>query len=213
LTDPLGGYVSAKSYSDFTYIVVTSDIQIQKFDQKNKLILDKTYGGNLNESIIDLIENTNGNYDIVGITSSKGATDISAWFFEIDKTNGNLLWDFTYGNLKFRKEGSTCPYGYTRSSDNSYYMTGLVSDSYYQFSNTFIVKFDTSGKMIWDYTFENENGYRYSRGVGIIVNSKKEIFIILIVCTCFKNMNIFVWLVIIQIRKSQYVYNKYNPKV
>jgi hypothetical protein len=174
---PGDGFLTSNSYSPINSGLVQYDIIVQKFNELNQLSWENIYGGNGDENPATISTCFNGNYVILGSTSSKGNTSKSDWLFEIDKSNGNMIWDFTYGNLIYGTFGYTVPLGFYQNNNGQYYITGLVSDSYYARSSAYIVKTDETANLLGEYTYVNADGINYSRGNSIIVNSNSEIYI------------------------------------
>jgi hypothetical protein len=75
----------------------STDIYVIKLTANGTLIWDSVYGGILYETANQLIETNDGDYAIIGGTSSVDpGVDESIYLFKID-LNGNFLWQQTYG--------------------------------------------------------------------------------------------------------------------
>ncbi len=101
----LGGYSSSGAGGDKTQASRGgTDYWVVKIDGNGHKVWDKTFGGNNNESIIQLIAAADGGYLLGGYSNSdvsgdkteanRGAQDY--WLVKIDNT-GNKLWDKTIG--------------------------------------------------------------------------------------------------------------------
>lgn len=171
------GFVVSNYYSPFNTPLITYDIILQKFNSLNQLEWEKLYGGNRDELPIKMSVTPNGNYDVLGYTLSKGPTSQSLWLFEADKNNGSQLSDFTYANLKYGNVGYTYPLGFCRTNNGQHFITGDVSEYYATLTSAFLIKVDENGKLVWEYTYTNPTGVRYSGAYATIVKSNNEIYV------------------------------------
>lgn len=101
-----GGYVFAGLSSSLNGDVTGNhggrDVWIVKTDVSGNLIWQKSFGGTMYDSAIDIKESSDGNYIISGysnsingdVTENKGEKDF--WIIKAD-TSGNIIWQQTFG--------------------------------------------------------------------------------------------------------------------
>ncbi|MFC5272185.1 gliding motility-associated C-terminal domain-containing protein [Adhaeribacter terreus] len=166
-----GSYIiGGNSWSDKNSVKSESgkgilDYWIIKTDQNGIKIWDKTFGSANNELLADIIETTDGGYLIGGTSagsgptnedkseSSRGASDF--WIIKLD-TNGNKIWDKTYGGNHLDKLNS-----FQETADSGYILGGISnspagfdkSQSSKGLTDFWIIKIDSKGNKRWDSTF------------------------------------------------------------
>ena len=74
------------------------DHYLIKTDLNGNTISEKTFGGPMAEEGIDLIETNDGNFILLGTTTSFGAGQKDIHAIKIDDV-GNIIWEKTYGGL------------------------------------------------------------------------------------------------------------------
>lgn len=132
---------------------------ISKFDKDGNLLFMNSFGGDGNDSLIDVIETSDGGFVTVGTSESyKGEIGESSKGFEdaliskFDK-NGNKLWSHLFGSNKTDSfnsiieiaNGNLVAVG---SSENTNYTD--VSNPYKGMFDGIIVSYDKNGKLLWD---------------------------------------------------------------
>ena len=88
-----GMAVSLVSRGDAGYVVVgykSGDLWVASKDLGGNLLWEKTFGGSKHDQACQIITDQEGNYVVVGYTSSKGAGKKDVWLLRLDK-DGNLL--------------------------------------------------------------------------------------------------------------------------
>ncbi len=133
-------------------------IKVNKFN--GGIIWEKTYGGSLVDGAHDIIEKADSNLMVVGYTSSDDfdvtenhgdSATFDFWVLELD-TNGNLLWEKTYGGLSHEKAFSVI-----ETHDTNYVITGHAESSESgDVSNVnrgeldaWTIKIDALGNLLW----------------------------------------------------------------
>lgn len=161
------------------------DAWVMKLDTSGNLLSQKTYGGTNWEYATDFFKDTDG-YVFWGQTSSMDGdlagvavdSDSDYWMFKTD-FNGNILWQ--------KKIGSNYSEYYNwgkiiKSTDNNYIALGLVwngnktvyGSGYHSASDIWLVKFDTSGNIIWKKCW---GGSSYDYAMNFIQNNDGSIVI------------------------------------
>ena len=159
---PNNGFLSATYYAPPSDYKIPFDIIVQRFIN-NQLQWEKTYGGVNDEIPAAVLPTVDNNYSILGYTNSKGTTDQSAWLFKIGGGIGEMLWDATYSNKTFGIHSATFPMDLSINGAGEYFIAGDVSDKNYSSTKSFLTKIDFHGGYLWEYTFENKEGYKFGR--------------------------------------------------
>lgn len=120
----------------------------------------KTYGGSQEDEAVAVVQANDGNYVILGTTSSmdgditdKNSEDPDYWVLKIDPA-GTILWSKTYGgsaqdratDISKTNDGGYILSGHSRSDD------GDVSGNE-GFHDFWIVKIDNDGNLLWETNF------------------------------------------------------------
>lgn len=147
------------------------DLWVIKTDENGNLIWEKTFGGSDWESGNKIIQTDDGNYLISGYTNSSDgdvsflhsstyysstygdAFSADIWVIKID-TNGNLLWEKTYGGSSWDEttdliktsEGNIYIVGTSWSYDGDIPYSHGVIDSW-------VFSIDPEGTILWNKTF------------------------------------------------------------
>lgn len=168
--DSLGNYVWRKVYGgpdwDFAYSVVQtydsgyvfcgetynntngfSDVYIVKTNPLGDTLWTKTYGGSLIDKGNCVIETSDSNIVVAGITNTiSDSTDI----YVIKLTpNGTLLWDSIYGDTKYENANAiieTSNGDYVINGSSTTYSTGNAKDFY-------LMRTDADGVLVWENYF------------------------------------------------------------
>ena len=122
------------------------DIYVVKINKNKNTEWEKVFGGQEDEEANDIIETSDGNYLIAGITYSKGAGSGDAYFLKID-SKGNLIWEKTYGGPDrdlINYVELTKDKGFIASGQ-----TGKTQDIY-------VIRLDAAGNMTWEKNFGGE---------------------------------------------------------
>jgi len=135
------------------------DIYLVKIDGSGNKIWEKTYGGFGNDEGTGIVQTNDGNYVIVGTTSSNTSSQ-DAFLMKVDGT-GTVLWTKYYGgsNKEFGNALKQC-------SDNGFIFTGQTL-SYGQGGDTYLVRTNSSGDTLWTKYFSDPLA---DEGVSVVEN-------------------------------------------
>jgi len=141
----------------------SSDAVVMRLDSNGNRLWSKVFGGSLNDHVHGIEELPGGNLIISGSSESFGPGSTAGYVMKLSP-NGNVLWDYTYG-----QSGVT---GYNSSvltNDYQIVLTGLTNDFGNGFQ-TITTKIDTNGVVIWSKVY---GGPAFDRGASIkkVVNS------------------------------------------
>ena len=150
------GSILLESYASEHY----GDVLIRKVTHDGALISEHTYGGSYGDGAIKMYQVDNGDYILIGGTSSIDG-DItynpypdtwSYWIVRIDSL-GNKLWDKVLGSYRL----NTIMDGLI-TSDNGIAMFGWIEggggdvSEFYGGRDMWLIKTDIDGNKLWDYT-------------------------------------------------------------
>lgn len=149
--------------TDISSNIGTYDFWLVKISNTGDLIWEKSFGGTEIDEARAITTSADGNFIIAGdtrsndgnIANNNGAADL--WLIKID-TNGNLLWEKTYGGTSFdvaraihkTQDNGFLLAGSSRSND------GDVTENKGQ-NDAWIIKVDTDGHLQWQNTFGGSN--------------------------------------------------------
>ncbi len=128
------------------------DIYLVKTDSLGNRLFAKTFGGNLTEYGYDLQKTSDGGFIIVGSTKSYGAGERDVYLLKLD-ADGELLWSRTYGGVA-DDEGRSV----RQTSDNGFIIAGGTYSFGAGYQDTYIIKTDTYGNLVWQETFGGTGG-------------------------------------------------------
>jgi hypothetical protein len=123
------------------------DFYLIKTDGSGNLSWNQTYGGAGSEVANSLVQTSDGGYALAGATESFGAGGSDFWLVKTD-TNGNMMWNQTYGGTDFDGAQSV-----VQTSDGGFALAGRTDSfgaGHYDF---WLVKTDANGNMIWNKTY------------------------------------------------------------
>ncbi len=120
-----GWYVRENDNGEFLLVGSTNsigsggyDAWFIKTDPNGNPIIDKAFGGPLDDEGDSIIQTGASEYVLLGSTSSQGSGGYDAWLIKIDR-NGNKIWDQTFGG-KVDDKG----YSIQQTSDDGYVFVG-----------------------------------------------------------------------------------------
>lgn len=163
VTSHEGGFVMAGFSESDDFDVSNSrgsyDFWVVKIDALGDLVWERSYGGTGIDIAQDIVKSEDGGYLITGstistdgdITMNHGESDI--WVIKIDN-NGNLIWEKTYGGLRFdaaegirpASDGGFILSGNSKSEDQDLTLNAGENDIW-------LLKIDSQGNPVWQQTF------------------------------------------------------------
>ncbi|HEX7320200.1 MAG TPA: hypothetical protein VF399_07585 [bacterium] len=146
-----GGYIAVGTYD---YNIADAQVYLIKTNSLGDTIWTKKYGGSETDYGMDVIENANGEYVVVG-KSTRGALAGEAYVFAVD-ASGELLWEKTYG-------GSMDDWAHSimQTTDGGYILGGSDVQPPSGYNALWLLKIDAMGDTIWTKRF-TENSYAYT---------------------------------------------------
>jgi predicted secreted protein len=155
-----GGYVIAGSTASSG--AGNSDVWLVKTDSDGNMLWNKTYGGTGNDGTQSIAKTGDGGFAIAAYTQSFGGGGRDFWLIKVD-SNGNAQWNKTYGGTLDEQ-----PLNVVQTNDGGYAISGGVSATYFSTGappvNTWLVKTDSSGNMLWNKTYGQETYGNYTSG-------------------------------------------------
>lgn len=168
------------------------DFWVFKIDENGTKLWDKTYGGAKDDVFFTLEKTLDAGFllggssqsDISGDKSENSRGERDFWLVKIDK-NGTKIWDKTYG-----AEGDDCwneLYSIKKTADSCFLLAGFSdsdSDSgerqsyISEYDNSWIIKIDDNGTIIWEVSPSSSSGSAYHYPSEISQTSNGDLMII-----------------------------------
>jgi hypothetical protein len=136
---------------DGNFIVVGStfsfsenrDIYLLKIKPNGDTIWTKTYGGTGDEWVNDILPLPDGNFFVLGFTSSRGAGERDVYLLLMTQS-GDTVWTKTYGE-------SSNDYGneIISTADGNFIIAGYTESFEARNDNAYFIKIKTNGDTIW----------------------------------------------------------------
>jgi hypothetical protein len=151
---PDGNFIVAGSTTSFGK--GRSDIYLLKINAGGDTLWTRTYGGTSYEDAFAITQTPDGNYMVVGCTSSFGAVFTDAYLLKI-KPDGDTIWAKTYGTT-----GDNFAYAITPTVDGNFLVVG--STSFYDYGigsvndDAFLLKIKPDGQTLWKKTYGGPGG-------------------------------------------------------
>jgi hypothetical protein len=140
-----GGFLLAGTTRSFT---TSTQVYLIKVDQNGNKIWEKNFGGSGGDAGKKIIPTKDGNYMILGTTSSKGSGDFDVYLIKVNG-NGDIIWDKTHGGPMW-DEGTDI----AELSDGSFILSGYtLSYSVAGGHDWLLLKVNESGDFVWRKTF------------------------------------------------------------
>ncbi|MBN2382198.1 hypothetical protein JXQ70_04885 [bacterium] len=111
-----------------------------------------TYGGTLNDHCVQIIEQNDGSFLILGNTESFGAGSFDVYLVQVD-AEGAYLWSQTYGGPGYDWANTICADG-----QGNYYIGGQTNSHTDGFCDFLLFKIDAEGNQLWRKTIGGEYG-------------------------------------------------------
>ncbi|HOJ93459.1 MAG TPA: hypothetical protein PKW23_07370 [Dictyoglomaceae bacterium] len=127
-----------------------TDLYLLKIDEEGNLIWQKTYGGKGVDEGWRISKTSDGNYVIVGRTTSFGKGNYDFYILKVDD-DGEIIWEKAFG-----REGSDYGYDIVEAPDGSILAVG-TSNSFSEDQDVYIVKIDKEGNPLWEKIFGCKN--------------------------------------------------------
>ena len=121
------------------------DMYVVKLDAKGKTEWQKNYGDDRMQIGWSIVELKNKGYLLHGSTT-KDSTNDDIFLLRLDMA-GNIIWQKTYGNEKYERTTQLL-----QTSDNCYVLIGQRNISTSNI-DSYVLKIDTSGNLLWEKTF------------------------------------------------------------
>ncbi len=128
------GYTASPNPSPYKGLAV-------KINPTGGIIWQKMYGGGVNESFNDVLEDTGSEYVVGGLTVSYGAGSMDGWFLRLD-ANGAILAQKALGDANGEHINAISP-----TNDNGFVLSGGISTPLTGKSDIWIGKVDDSGDL------------------------------------------------------------------
>ncbi|MCW3980274.1 MAG: hypothetical protein NWF11_02245 [Candidatus Bathyarchaeota archaeon] len=126
----------------------SSDFWLVKTDVSGNHEWNHTYGGTTVDSSPSLVNSVDGGYALLGFTNSFGkGGGMNFWLVKTD-ASGNHEWNQTY----VRTSMEAYPSSVVQTMDGGYALAGMT-ESYFSYSDFWLVKTDVSGNHEWNYTY------------------------------------------------------------
>ena len=134
-------------------ITFYSDIWVIKIDNSGKMIWNHTFGGSKNDYVNSIQPTSDGGFIIAGSTESYGAGGHDYLLIKIN-SEGNMQWNKTFGG-----NNTDLSYFSHQTSDGGFIIIG-TSTLYDKEGDIWLIKINSTGEMVWNKTFGNENTNR-----------------------------------------------------
>ncbi len=119
------------------------DLFLLKFNSSGDLTWAKTVGGARDDWGYSVAPTSDGGYIVTGLTSSFGVDWDDLFLVKFD-SSGDLTWTKTVGGTDWEWGNSVAP-----TTDGGYIVTGLTTSFGAGYYDLFLVKFNSSGDLIW----------------------------------------------------------------
>ncbi|MCS7202045.1 MAG: hypothetical protein NZ841_04650 [Dictyoglomus sp.] len=140
-----GILVLGESYSYATGI--SKDLYVVKLDKKGNIVWAKNFGGVDMDGGRSAIEDSDGNYILVGWTRSFGAGNSDFYMIKLSP-NGEQLWSKTWGGRNF--DEANC---ILESEDGNYLIAGYTLSFGGGGKDIALIKIDKNGNLVWYRTY------------------------------------------------------------
>lgn len=127
------------------------DLYLIKLDHNGNIVWSRTYGGKKVDSGIKIKNTSDGNFIIIGNTTSFGSKRRDLYLLKIDN-DGNEIWSHTYG-------GDLNEFGLdvAESKEGGYILVGETNSFDVKDHDIFVVKVDSIGNKEWSKTIGGDS--------------------------------------------------------
>ncbi len=115
------------------YLIVT--------DENGNIIFSNTYGGISFDSGRSIVQTSNEEFTVIGITTSKGQGENDYWLVHTDKS-GDLEWDRTFGGTE-----DDSGINVKQASDGGYIISGITQSKGLGDDDIWLIKTDSEGNV------------------------------------------------------------------
>ena len=123
------------------------DAYLLKTNISGDEVWTKTFGGSTDDACSYVEQTFDGEYILVGMTTSFGAGNMDLWLIKTDG-NGNELWNKSFGGTNSDQGGSVI-----QISDGNYVILGSTSSYGSGNSDIWLIKADGNGNISWSTTY------------------------------------------------------------
>jgi hypothetical protein len=124
------------------YEPINNNLQLNKMDQSFNLNFSTSFGGSDKEYTSDILV-VNERLYLLGSTNSFGAGKADYYLIKTD-TNGNVIWENTYGSTQFET-----PFSITPTQDDNLLLSGHKNINSPDW-DIYLVMVDTAGNLLWE---------------------------------------------------------------
>jgi hypothetical protein len=146
-SNALAGYTKSSGAGGSDMLLVKTEPRVMQGlpnnPTVNAVLWEKAYGGSLDDGAKSIVLCSDGGYLLAGFTKSCGSGALDMFLVKTD-SNGNLLWNMTYGGAK--DDGAN---NLIQASDSGYVLAGYTNSNV-ENQSTWIVKVDSLGNIQWN---------------------------------------------------------------
>ncbi len=129
-----------------------TDVYVIRTDKYGKVLWTNTYGGNYDDGASDVVQAPDGNFVVVGTSSSFGAGQAQVYILKIDQ-QGNKIWEKTIGENK-----DVAASNIRNTTDGNFIITGNTKDTPDNSRDALLLKVDKDGNLLWKKHYGTANG-------------------------------------------------------
>lgn len=133
-----------------------SQAYLAKLDSGGKLLWQNTHGGSVNDLAKSVTIAADGDYVVVGSTTSFGAVGWDIYAMRVDPTGDTVRWQKNYGGAKDDRGERIIA-----TSDGGFVIIGTKQFGGLTGSQMYLMKIDGSGAMLWEKSY---GGAEFEKG-------------------------------------------------
>ena len=146
------------------------DMWLVKTDPNGQIQWNRTFGGSLDDLLLSIVKNSDGNYTLFGNTDSFGSGDRDIWMIKIDP-NGVPIFNKTFGGPTFDVYRSAI-----QTSDGGFAITGGTTTYGAGQEDAWLIKTNSTGDIEWNTTYGGIGSW--NRGMTVVQNNDSGLVII-----------------------------------